>query len=64
MKSPIVRVGQTWERHDGSRFVISKIQNGYVWYWLSRGSRPQFRQIRLDRFTDCSRNYRLVEELS
>jgi hypothetical protein len=45
----LAKKGQTWERRDGSRFVINHCMDGHVRYWLSAGSRPQFRSIRIDR---------------
>ena len=55
-----VRVGQTWERADGSRFKIEHVNAFYATYWLAAGSRPQYRSIRLERLTGAARNYRIV----
>lgn len=40
--------GQVWERRNGSRFTIENIRGNYAYYWLSSGSRPQSRSIRID----------------
>ena len=56
-------VGQIWERYDGTTFKIEKIENGYASYWLSSGSHPQFRSIRLDRLTGPARNYRRIDRV-
>lgn len=44
----MIRVGQTWVRPNKSTFKIESIKGNYVWYWLSAGSKPQFRAIRKD----------------
>ena len=54
-----VKVGQVWERRDGSRFRIDHFTPGYAHYWLETGSRPQFRSIRLELLV---KRYRHVTE--
>lgn len=53
-------VGAIFERADGSRFTIEKQDGKYVYYWLSAGSRPQFRSIAIERLLGPARNYRRV----
>jgi hypothetical protein len=48
MTAEDVKVGQTWERKDGSRVTLDHIGRGYATYWLASGSRPQFRDVRID----------------
>jgi hypothetical protein len=48
LKAEDVRVGQVWERRDGSRVTIDYIERGYARYWLATGSRPQYRDVRID----------------
>lgn len=53
-----VEAGQIWERHDGSQFTIDHLTTcGYAVYWLSSGSRPQFRSVRVDRLR---KHYKLL----
>jgi hypothetical protein len=51
------KVGQVWERRNGTRFKIDHFTPGYAHYWLELGSRPQFRSIRLNLLI---KNYKLV----
>jgi hypothetical protein len=49
-----VERGQLWERRNGTRVMIERIvpaatHEGFAEYYLAAGSRPQFRQIRIDR---------------
>lgn len=53
------RPGQVWERANGTRFQIESLRRGYAYYWLSTGSRPQFRSIAL---ANLLRRYHLVKE--
>lgn len=43
-----VGIGEVWQRRNGSTFTIEKVQRGFVRYYLSAGSRPQFREIAID----------------
>ncbi len=53
-----IQVGDIFERRDGGRLTIQYIAPGYAHYWLARGSKPQFRSIRLERLQ--TRSYKLV----
>lgn len=46
--SPGVMVGQVWERRDGSRVTLEHVRGEYASYYLTSGSRPQFRSVRID----------------
>ena len=52
-----VCAGQTWERRNGTRFVISHVDLKYAHYWLAEGSKPQYRHIALENF---AKRYRQV----
>lgn len=41
-------VGQTWKRRGGISFTIDHLTASHAYYWLDRGSSPQFRGIRFD----------------
>jgi hypothetical protein len=43
-----VAAGQEWQRPNGSRFVIDHLDEKNVYYWLSAGSSPQYRSIRIE----------------
>ena len=43
-----VKVGQVWQRKDGSRVTLERVARGYATYYLTTGSRPQFRDVRID----------------
>lgn len=49
-ESSAVEVGQVWERRNGSRITIERVDRGYADYWLATGSKPQFRSIALENF--------------
>jgi hypothetical protein len=55
--TPVVEVGQVWERKNGTRFTIERVDPGYADYWLASGSKPQYRSIALENF----KRYRLIK---
>jgi hypothetical protein len=58
IKNPVpIRVGQVWQRFDGTRFTIERIERGQAVYWLSKGSKPQYRSISLE---NLQKRYRRI----
>ena len=43
-----VKAGQVWQRKDGSQVTLEYVRGKYATYYLSTGSRPQLRDVRLD----------------
>ena len=48
LKAADVKVGQVWQRKDGSRVTLEHVARGYATYYLAAGSRPQLRDVRID----------------
>lgn len=48
----VVRIGQIWERRDGSTFHIESRNATHAYFWQEDGPYRQYRGVRIDRFKD------------